>query len=218
MGLPLRERRARLLAATASLTGDDPIHVTRTTDDPELAEAWFAEFEGAGLDGVVAKPADAPYAPGKRTMFKIKHARPCDAVAWGYRVHKSGTGVGSILFGLYDEDGQLRPVGGASAFSNAYRVELIDLLAPMVQRDDNGDPVRWAGDRSRFTAADKDTSMVVLEPELVAELKFDQLEGDRFRHNAQFVRWRPDRTPESCLLSQVDRPLAYDLDDVLGAR
>jgi len=216
MGRPFRDRRAALLDATAHLTDDDPIHVTRTTDDPALAETWFEHFEGAGLDGVVAKPADAPYSPGKRTMFKIKHARTCEAVAWGYRVHTSGNGVGSILFGLYTDDGDLRPVGGASAFSNAVRLELIDLLAPLLQLDADGAPVRWAGERSRFTAAGKDMSTYLLEPELVAELRFDQLEGDRFRHNAQFVRWRPDRTPASCLLSQMDRPLAYDLDDVLG--
>lgn len=214
-GRPFRERRAALLTATASMTEGDPIHVTRTTDDPELAASWFEHFEGAGLDGVIAKPAREPYAQGKRTMFKIKHSRTCEAVAWGYRVHKSGQGVGSILFGMYS-DGQLIPVGGASAFSNAYRLELVDLLAPMVQRDSDGEPVRWAGERSRFTASDKDVSMVVLEPELVAELRFDQLEGHRFRHNAQFVRWRPDRTPDSCLLDQVDRAPAYDLDDVLG--
>lgn len=215
---PFERRRARLLAATASLTHDDPIHVTRATEDPQLAASWFEAFEGAGLDGVVAKPKADPYAPGKRTLFKIKHARTCEAVAWGYRVHKSGQGVGSILFGLYDAEGQLRPVGGASAFSNAARLELVELLEPLVRRDADGRAETWAGERSRFTPADKNMAVVPLEPELVAELRFDQLEGDRFRHNAQFVRWRPDRTPESCLLDQIDRAPAYDLDAVLAER
>ena len=216
MGLPFAERRARLVAATAHLTHVDPIHVTRTTDDPELAASWFERFEGAGLDGVVAKPAAHPYAPGKRTMFKVKHSRTAEVIVWGYRVHKSGQGVGSLLLGLFDDEGVLRPVGGASAFTNAYRLELIDLLAPLVKRDADGAVSTGQGQRSRFSAPGKDTTVIALEPELVMEVRFDQLEGDRFRHSAQFVRWRPDRTPDSCLLSQVDRPLAYDLGAVLG--
>lgn len=215
MAWPFAERRRRLLDATAHLGPADPIHVTRTTDDPGLAASWFERFEGAGLDGVVAKPAADPYVPGKRTMFKIKHARTCEAVVWAYRVHKSGQGVGSLLLGLYDDDGNLRPVGGASAFSNAYRLELIDLLEPLVVRDAEGQVVTGEGERSRFSGA-KDMTFIPLEPELVMEVRFDQLEDDRFRHAAQFVRWRPDRTPESCLLSQIDRPVAYDLDAVLG--
>ncbi len=214
---PFGERRAALIAATGHLTDDDAIHVTRATDDPQLAASWFERFEGAGLDGVVAKPTDAAYAPGKRTLFKIKHTRTCEAIVWGYRRHKSGQGVGSLLLAVYDDDGNLRPVGGASAFSNAYRLELIDLLEPLVIRDAAGAAETFEGARSRFTAAGKDMTVVRLEPQLVCELRFDQLEGDRFRHNAQFLRWRPDRTPESCLLSQIDRPLAYDLDAVLGA-
>ena len=215
MPLPYRERRAALVRALAHLTPGDPIHVTRTTDDPALAQRWFEQFEGAGLDGVVAKPAAAPYAPGKRTMFKIKHSRTADVVPYGYRVHKSGRGVGSILLGLYDADGRLLPVGGASAFSNAYREQLIELLEPLVRRDADGRPVHAETERSRFSGA-KDTGFVPLEPELVMEVRFDQLEGVRFRHAAQFVRWRPDREPASCTLAQIDRAPAYDLGDVLA--
>lgn len=216
MARPFAERRARLLEVTAGIPDADPIHVTRATTDEALAAQWFEQFEGAGLDGVIAKPLAHPYAPGKRTQFKIKHVRTCEVVLWGYRVHKSGQGIGSLLLGLYDDAGNLRPVGGASAFSNAYRVELQELLQPIVQRDDAGEPVKAQGERSRFTAPDKDTSVTLLNPELVAEVKFDQLEGDRFRHAAQFLRWRPDRDPTDCLLSQIDRPIAYDLDAILG--
>ena len=133
---PFAVRRAELVDLLGGVP--HPVHVTRTTDDPALAERWLAEFEGAGLDGVVAKPLAQPYAPNKRTMFKIKHARTADVVALGYRIHKSGQGVGSLLVGLYSEDGQLYPVGGVAAWSNQRRLELIDELAPLVQRDEDG--------------------------------------------------------------------------------
>lgn len=206
-------RRAELV----DLLGDvpDPVHVTRTTEDAELARRWLAEFEGAGLDGVVAKPLAQPYAPNKRTMFKIKHARTADVVAWAYRVHKSGQGVGSLLVGLYGEDGTLLPVGAVSAWSNARRLELVDELAPLVERDESGEAVTGAGEKSRFTGADKDMSFVKLRPERVLEVRYDQLEGWRFRHTAQFERWRPDRDPRSCTYEQLETVSAYDLGDVL---
>lgn len=207
-----RQALEELLAGTPH-----PIHLTRTTPDQELAQRWLAQFEGAGLDGVIAKPLDAPYAPGKRTMFKIKHARTADVVALGYRIHKSGSGLGSLLVGLFDADGQLHSVGGVSAFSDVRRRELIDELAPLVEMDADGAAVTGATERSRFTAA-KDTSFVRLRPERVLEVRYDQLEGRRFRHTVQFDRWRPDREPRSCTFDQLEQVAAYDLADVLEER
>ncbi|MEN2740452.1 ATP-dependent DNA ligase [Microbacterium sp. X-17] len=211
---PFGVRRAELERLLADVPS--PVHLTRTTRDAALARRWLAEFEGAGLDGVVAKPLDQPYAPGKRTMLKIKHARTADVVAIAYRIHKSGQGVGSILLGLYGEDGELRMVGAVSAFSNQRRLELIDELAPLVARDEHGEILRGEGERSRFTGTDKDTSFVRLRPERVLEVRYDQLEGWRFRHTAQFERWRPDRAPESCTYDQLEQVRAYDLADVLS--
>jgi ATP-dependent DNA ligase len=210
-GEPLAVRRAELEKLFAGVPA--PLHLTRTTRDVELARRWLDEFEGAGLDGVVAKPLDQPYQPGKRAMFKIKHKRTADVVLLGYRIHKSGEGVGSLLLGLY-HDGQLRPVGGVSAFSNVRRLELIDELAPLVERDDDGAAVTGEKERSRFSSG-KDVSFVQLRPERVLEVRYDQMEAGRFRHTVQFERWRPDRDPESCTYDQLDVPVAYDLDDVL---
>ena len=213
-GIPFGIRRQRLEVALSGLSVDAPVHLTRTTTDVGTAKDWFERFEGAGLDGVVAKPLAAPYQPGKRAMLKIKHSRTAEAVVLGYRVHKSGAGVGSLLLGLYSEDGTLYPVGGVSAFTDARRLDLVDELAPLVVTDDQGDPVMGATDRSRFSS-NKDTSFVRLRPERVVEVKFDQMEGSRFRHTVTLLRWRPDRDPESCAASQVDRPIAYDLGAVL---
>lgn len=192
-----------------------PLHLTRATRDRDLAAQWLARFEGAGLDGIVAKPLALPYAPGKRTMYKVKHARTADVVLLGYRVHKSGAGVGSLLLGLYDDTGALRNVGGASAFSDARRRELVDELAPLVMTDADGTAVTGATERSRFSAS-KDTSFVRLRPERVLEVRYDQLEGERFRHTVQFDRWRPDRDPRSCTFAQLEQVAAYDLSDVLS--
>ncbi|MFF8187970.1 ATP-dependent DNA ligase [Microbacterium sp. NPDC016588] len=209
---PFAERRAQLVDLLGS--APHPVHVTRTTDDPDLARRWLAEFEGAGLDGVVAKPLAQPYAPNKRTMFKIKHARTADVVALGYRIHKSGQGVGSLLVGLYDAAGRLHGVGGVSAWTDKRRLELIDELAPLVERDAEGEAVVGETDRSRFSAS-KDVSFVRLRPERVLEVRYDQLEGMRFRHTVQFERWRPDRDATSCTFDQLETVGAYDLGDVL---
>ncbi|WP_282846083.1 ATP-dependent DNA ligase [Microbacterium oxydans] len=206
-------RRARL--ETLLETVEHPLHLTRATRDREAAVRWLAEFEGAGLDGVVAKPLDQPYAPGKRTLFKIKHARTADVVALGYRVHKSGSGVGSLLVGLYDEDGTLRQVGGVAAWSDARRQELVEELAPLVERDEAGEAVTAEGERSRFSGS-KDVSFVRLRPERVLEVRYDQLEGARFRHTVQFERWRPDRDARSCTYEQLETVAGYDLADVLS--
>jgi len=212
-GEPLSVRRAELEKLFAKVPA--PLHLTRTTQDVAVARRWLDEFEGAGLDGVVAKPLDGVYQPGKRAMFKIKHKRTADVVLLGYRVHKSGNGVGSLLVGLYNENGDLYPVGGVSAFSDARRLELIDELEPLVVRDDAGVAVTSEKERSRFASANRDTSVVHLRPERVLEVRYDQMEGWRFRHTVQFERWRPDRDPASCSYAQLEVPTAYDLDDVL---
>ena len=202
--VPFAERRAAL----EKLQLSPPIFRTQTTTDAETARRWLVEFEGAGLDGVIAKPLDAVYAPGKRVMLKIKHHRSADVVLLGYRVHKSGAGVGSLLLGLYDADGELQNVGGVSAFSDAVRKQLVEELAPLVT---------GAGERerNRFTSG-KDTSFVTLEPSRVLEVRYDQTEGSRFRHTVQFERWRPDRDARSCTFEQLEIPVAYDLTKVLS--
>ncbi|MBN9184355.1 ATP-dependent DNA ligase [Microbacterium sp.] len=210
---PFEVRRAELVDLLGGLP--HPIHVTRTTDDADLARRWLSEFEGAGLDGVVAKPLAQPYAPNKRTMFKIKHHRTADVVALGYRIHRSGAGVGSLLVGLYGDDGRLFNVGAVSAFSDKRRLELVDELAPLVERDEEGDALTGAGEKSRFSAADRDSSFVRLRPERVLEVRYDQLEGHRFRHTVQFERWRPDRDPASCTYDQLDAVSAFDVGRVL---
>jgi ATP-dependent DNA ligase len=197
--------------------------VSRSTEDVELARTWFESFEGAGLDGVVAKPLDDAYQPGVRAMVKVKHERTADVVVAGYRLHKSGPVVGSLMLGLYLEDGVLNYVGGASAFTMARRAALVDELAPLVVSEGEDHP--WLGEDdgahrrpgtlNRWNAG-KDRSFVPLRPERVCEVRYDQLQADRFRHSARFLRWRPDRQPESCGYDQLDLPAAYDLADVLG--
>ncbi|RKT36242.1 ATP-dependent DNA ligase [Microbacterium sp. AG1240] len=209
---PFSVRRAELVDLLVGLP--HPVHVTRTSDDADVARRWLAEFEGAGLDGVIAKPLAQPYAPSKRAMFKIKHARTADVVALGYRIHKSGRGVGSLLVGLYTAEGTLVGVGGVAAWSNERRLSLIDELAPYVERDDAGDAITGETDRSRFSAS-KDVSFVRLRPERVLEVRYDQLEGYRFRHTVQFERWRDDRDARSCTYEQLETVSAYDLGDVL---
>ena len=222
--LPFEERRA-VLEGLLGGHSYEHVHVTRVTADPEVAQGWFQRFEGAGLDGVVAKPLQGPYTPGERSMVKIKHERTADAVLAGYRLHKSGPVVGSLMLGLYGEDGVLNFVGAVSAFTNVRRAELVEELAPLVVPA--GDPHPWTdeaaedGEHRRPGAlnrwnAGKDMSFIALRPERVVEVRYDQLQGDRFRHNARFVRWRPDREPPSCTYDQLDVPEAYDLKDVFG--
>ena len=218
---PFAVRRERLASALA--TADAPVHLTPATDDPDVAKQWFELFEGAGLDGVVAKPATGPYAPDKRTMLKIKHARTADCVVAGYRLHKSGPVVGSLMLGLYDDSGQLQHVGVAASFPMARRAELIDELAPYLAEGEHP----WLGDEvpernpnqaagSRWNNG-KDLSFVPLRPELVAEVAYDHMEGTRFRHTAQFRHFRPDRDPRSCTYAQLERPVLFDLGTVLGS-
>jgi len=225
-GRPFRERRSRLVEALAD--AGPPVHVTPATDDRAVAERWFTEFEGAGLDGVVAKPLDGTYQPDKRVMFKLKHERTADCVVAGYRVHKSGPdAVGSLLLGLYTDDGALNSVGVIGAFPMERRRELFAELQPLVTSFEEH-PWNWAGDLeavagsrtprsgegSRWNAG-KDLSFVPLRPERVVEVRYDHMEGNRFRHTAQFNRWRPDRTPESCTYAQLEQPVTFQLGDIV---
>jgi ATP-dependent DNA ligase len=222
-GLPFSERRAALVDA---LAGSGPsIHVTPATTDLAIAQRWFEEFEGAGLDGLIAKPLKITYQPDKRVMFKIKHERTADCVVAGYRVHKSGDdAIGSLLLGLYKDDGTLASVGVIGAFPMTERRRLFNELQPIVTTFD-GHPWNWAahmvGERtprrnegSRWNAG-KDLSFVPLRPERVVEVRYDHMEGERFRHTAQFNRWRPDRDPRSCTYAQLEQPLAFSLGDIV---
>ncbi|ORA52707.1 ATP-dependent DNA ligase [Mycolicibacterium chubuense] len=203
---PFRTRRNALCEAVFEKQW---CHVTRTTEDADLATRWLQEFEGAGLDGVIAKRLDGAYLPGKRDMVKVKHARDADCVAIGYRIHKSGEGIGSILLGLYRDDGELQMIGGAASFTAKARLSLLADLEPLRIGDDvrDGEPSRWN------SAADK--RWIPVRPERVCEVAYDQMEGDRFRHAVKFVRWRPDRDPAGCTFDQLDVPITYDLYDVL---
>ncbi len=220
---PFSERRAALVDA---LTDSGPsIHVTPATTDLATAQRWFSEFEGAGLDGIVAKPLTIPYQPDKRVMFKIKHQRTADCVVAGYRLHKSGAdAIGSLLLGLYKDDGTLASVGVIGAFPMARRRQLLTDLRPLVTTFEDH-PWNWGahmtGERtprrnegSRWNAG-KDLSFVPLRPERVVEVRYDHMEGERFRHTAQFNRWRPDRNPRSCTYTQLEQPVTFTLSDIV---
>ena len=217
MATPFGARRARLEAV---LRPNASVHLTPATTDPAVAERWFTRFEGAGLDGVMAKPLDGVYAPDKRTLVKVKHERTADCAVAGYRIHKDGEGVGSLLLGLYDgaagePPGRLHHVGVCAAFTATFRRELLDEMRPLTVDALDGHPWReWAelqahseqrmpGGFSRWNA-DKDLSFVPVRVERVVEVTFGQLENGRFRHGVKFQRWRPDRTPESCRYDQLD--------------
>jgi ATP-dependent DNA ligase len=220
---PLTERRSTLEEALAPARA--PIHLTPATRDHDRARQWFEQFEGAGLDGLIAKRLDLRYEPDKRVMAKIKHERTADCVVAGYRVHKSGPeAIGSLLLGLYDDRSVLVSVGVVGAFPMAQRKALFTELQPLVTTFDEH-PWAWArqqeGERtprksemSRWNAG-KDLSFVPLLPERVVEVRYDYLEGIRFRHTTQFVRWRPDRDPHSCTYEQLERPVRFNLSDVL---
>jgi ATP-dependent DNA ligase len=243
--VPFGERQARLRSELAGV--EPPVYVSAITQDAETAQRWFQTFEGAGLDGVVAKAADLPYGPDQRLMTKVKHVRTADCVVAGFRWHKSGPIVGSLLLGLYNDAGDLQHIGVAASFPMARRAELVDELAPYREGALENHPWRdWAefqaaaaaaangsgnggangeagegperrmpGAVSRWNAG-KDLSWVPLRPELVVEIKYDQLEGRRLRHTGQFLRWRPDRDPLSCTYDQLEVPVRYDLNEVLA--
>ena len=225
-GLPFHERRVALEKALAAVK--PPLHVTPATTDRSLATDWFHRFEGAGLDGVMAKPRDGVYEPGKRVMFKVKHERDCDCVVAGFRWHKGGKGtlVGSLLLGLFDREGHLQHVGVCASFTAAKRQELVSFLAPY--RTDalaNHPWKEWAGDgdmeageegqrkpgaKSRWSQG-KDLSWEPLRPELVVQVAYDHMQGRRFRHTAQFRRWRADKPPRECTFAQLEVVPAHEL-------
>ena len=224
-----RERLEQVLAEAAS-----SVHLSPATRDRSRAEDWFRRFEGAGLDGVMAKRLDAPYRAGERTMIKVKHVRTADCVVAGFRWHKKGSGtmVGSLLLGLYDDEHTLHHVGVAAAFTNSVREQLVAELAPLRANALEGHPWRdWAaaqeeasakgqrlpGATSRWNRG-KDLSWEPLRPERVCEVAYDHMQGSRFRHAAQFLRWRPDKRPEDCRYDQLEVTPAYELERVFGAR
>ena len=227
-GIPQDARRVRLERLLADAR--PPIYLTPMTRDPGLAAEWLSRFEGAGLDGVMVKPADAAYQPGKRAMIKIKHSRTADCVVAGFRWHKAGKHVlvGSLLLGLYDDHGRLHHVGVTSSFTMARRSELATELAPLRTGAMEGHPWRaWAeadgaemarmpGGQSRWSAG-KDLSWEPLRIERVCEVKYDHMQGDRFRHAAVFQRWRPDKPPAACRYDQLDVTPPYELERVFGA-
>jgi ATP-dependent DNA ligase len=221
-----RERRAALERLLHDVR--PPVYLTPATYDRGLAAQWLRRFEGAGLDGVIAKPVDGAYQPGKRAMIKVKHARTADCVVPGFRWHKSGKdAVGSLLLGLYDDEGMLQHVGVTSSFTMAARRRLAVELAPLRERafeghpwrewaGANGDTTRMPGAQSRWSAG-KDLSWQPLRIERVCEVKYDRLQGRRFRHAAVFVRWRPDKAPGDCRFDQLEVTNAYELERVFGA-
>lgn len=230
--VPLEERRARLEKVLSD--GAASVHLSPATRDRALAEDWFNRFEGAGLDGVMAKRLDSPYAPGERTMIKVKHTRTADCVVAGFRWHKNGPGtmIGSLLLGLYDDEGKLHHVGVTAAFTTAKRKQLVEELAPLRENALENHPWRdWAeahieasaqgqrlpGASSRWNRG-KDLSWEPLRPERVCEVTYDHMQGTRFRHAAHFVRWRPDKPPEDCRYDQLEVTPAYELERVFGAR
>jgi ATP-dependent DNA ligase len=226
LGAPQSERRARLERLLGK--AKPPLHLTPATQDRALALEWLARFEGAGLDGVIAKPADAVYQPGKRAMLKVKHARTAECVVAGFRWHKSGKDiVGSLLLGLYDGAGVLQHVGVTSSFTMETRRQLAKALEPLRKDAMEDHPWKdWAGagaESSRMPGAQsrwsggKDLSWEPLRIERVCEVKYDHLQGNRFRHAAIFLRWRPDKPPSDCRYDQLEVTTAYELEKVFGA-
>lgn len=222
MSAPFVERRDALTAAFDAAS--PPLHVTPITREPATAADWFERFEGAGLDGVIAKPLHGRYEPGKRTMAKIKHQRTADVVVAGFRWHKDGEGVGSLLLGLYDEAERLRHIGVASSFSARRRRELVDELASHRPRASVELEHPWLAETgasanprepSRWNT-DKDTSWEPLCLGLVAEVAYEQLQGHRLRHGARWLRWRHDRDPRSCRYDQLEVPTPAELEQVFG--
>jgi len=210
---PLAERREQLLKAVAS---SPTVGVTPQTADPEEATVWFTRYEGAGLDGVVAKDPAGPYRPGERRWVKVKHLRTVDCVVGGYRLAKAGDGIGSLLLGLYDEEGALHHVGHTSSFDVAERRAILAQLQPLVGGESFGRG-RTPGGPSRW-ARSADSAWTSVRPELVCEVSFDHLQSGRFRHASRFLRWRPDKPPRSCGFDQLSAPEAFALADILVTR
>ena len=227
LDVPFAERRALLVRSIDADAAGGVVRVTPSTEEPTVAQDWFERFEGAGLDGVVAKRLDGVYTPDKRTMVKVKHERTADCVVAGFRMHKDGKGVGSLMLGLHDEAGVLHHVGVAASFTVKFRAELLEELSPLIDESLEDHPWRdWAiaqahesarlpGNVSRWNAG-KDLGWVPLRAERVAEVTFGQLQHGRFRHGVRFIRWRPDRDPRSCRYDQLDVATPVDVDDLFS--
>ncbi len=211
--LPFRDRRVRLEALLAEL--GDPWHLTPSTTDAELAKAWFDDFESAGCDGIMAKPLGQAYLGGTRAIIKIKHRRTVDCVVGGYRVHKDGDKIGSLLLGLYNDEGQLHFIGHCSGFQHADRVEMLKQFERLRAEDSFGGEARMPGGQSRWSGG-KDLSWVPVVPGVVIEISYDQLEEGRFRHATRFHRWRPDKEPTDCTMEQLERPSGAGFADVVA--
>ena len=200
---PFSQRRVHLESLTNRVPG--VWHITPSTRDVEVAKRWFDEFEAAGCDGIVAKALDGRYVEGKREMLKFKHRRSIDCVVGGYRVHKDGDKIGSLLLGLHTSEGELAFIGHCSGFTNHDRVDLLAKFEELRASDSFGEDVRRPGAESRWSSG-KDLSWVPVEPGVVVEISYDQLTGNRFRHATRFERWRPDKNPKDCTFDQLDRP------------
>ena len=211
-GTPFGERRELLEELAATLA--HPWHLTPSTHDQELAMRWFVEFEAAGCDGLVAKQIDQQYVEGKREMVKLKHRRSVDCVVGGYRVHKDGDKIGSLLLGLYNAEGALHFIGHCSGFSNHDRTEMLHQFEQLKAEGSFGEGARRPGGVSRWTG-DKDLSWVAIEPGVVVQISYDQLNEGRFRHATRFERWRPDKNAEDCTMDQLDRPVGLGFGGVV---
>jgi ATP-dependent DNA ligase len=214
---PFAARRAALHDLFAAAGLGDAWNLTPSTDDPEVAERWFHEFEAAGCDGIVAKRLDGPYVEGKREMVKYKHRRSVEVVVGGYRVHKDGDKIGSILLGLYNDEGDFHFMGHCSGFSDADRTELLAQfeLLRTEQSFGGAEQVRVPGAQSRWSAG-KELDWIPVEPGVVVQVSYDQLEGGRFRHATRFERWRPDKPAEECTMDQLIRPEGAGFGDVVS--
>lgn len=212
---PFRERRRQLEALIVAV--EHPAwHLTPSTADRDLAERWFDEFEAAGCDGIVAKKADGPYVEGEREMVKLKHRRDVDVVVGGYRVHKEGDRIGSLLLGLYDDAGELHFIGHCSGFPDHDRQELLALFERYRTDESFGEDARRPGEPSRWSG-DKDMTWVPVQPGIVVQVSYDQITGARFRHATRFERWRPDKDARACTMDQLDRPEGPGFADVVTA-
>jgi len=227
-GLAFQQRRRKLESLLSK--SRSPIHLTPATNDLSVAADWFRRFEGAGLDGVIAKPLSGTYESNKRVMFKVKHERECDCVVAGFRWHKKGdrSSVGSLLLGLYDDTGSLQHVGVCASFTDKKRIELVEFLSPYRKKALDDHPWKqWAaaefadkripGAQSRWSHG-KDLSWEPLRPELVVEVAYDHMQGNRFRHTAQFRRWRKDKKPIECTFEQLEVVPPQELEEIFGSR
>lgn len=210
--LPFIERHAKLKTLMSTL--DAPWNATPSTTNEATAKEWFTSFEASGCDGIIAKPNDAPYASGKRAMYKIKHRRTVDTIVGGYRIHKDGDKIGSLLLGMYNDEGELHFIGHCSGFPDADRTEMLRMFEDLRSEESFDENARMPGGESRWSAG-KDLSWTPVEAGVVVEISYDQLEGGRFRHATRFHRWRPDKDPLTCTMDQLERPRGSTFSEIV---